>query len=122
MEGVALQADQAIKHISGSLLSQKHQRGPGQFGGRRKKTKERGEGEGQENRVKKKRSYSSSPSPFPQSVFSHEDGEGESLKLSCNSICVLERIRKSIPPFTRESQLTLCPVWSPYQPQAALWD
>lgn len=37
MEGVALQADQAIKHISGSLLSQQHQRGPGQFGGRRKK-------------------------------------------------------------------------------------
>lgn len=43
MEGVALQADQAIKHISGSLLSQKHQSGPGQFGGRRKKTKERGD-------------------------------------------------------------------------------
>lgn len=33
MEGVALQADQAIKNISESLLSAKHQRGPGQFGG-----------------------------------------------------------------------------------------
>lgn len=42
------------------------------------------------------------------------------MKLSCNSICVLERIRKSIPPFTWESQLSLCPVWSPYQPQPGI--
>lgn len=42
------------------------------------------------------------------------------MKLSCNSICVLERIRKSIPPFTWESQLSPCPVWSPYQPQPGI--
>lgn len=33
---------------------------------------------------------------------------------------MLERIRKSIPPFTWESQLSPYPVWSPYQPQLGI--
>lgn len=67
MEGVALQADRARKNISESILSPKHQRGPGQFGGRGGK-KERGAGEGQENIVKKEKGYSSS-CPIPLSPF-----------------------------------------------------
>lgn len=47
-------------------------------------------------------------------------GGGEGLKLSCNSICLLERIRKSIPPFTQESRRSPRPVWSPYQPQPGI--
>lgn len=73
MEGVALQADQAIKNISESLLSAKHQRGPGQFGRRGgKKRARRGRGTRKQSQGKEKLFFLLSA--FPQSVFSHEDG------------------------------------------------
>lgn len=73
MEGVALQADQAIKNISKSLLSPKHQRGPGQFGGRGGKQGTRG-GRGTRKQSQEKEKLFFLLSAFPQSVFSHEDG------------------------------------------------
>lgn len=68
MEGVALQADQAIKHISGSLLSQKHQRGPGQFGGRRKKRRS-AERERDKKTESRKREAILPPRPLSLSPF-----------------------------------------------------
>lgn len=75
-----LQADQAIKHISESLLSQKkHQRSDGGEWGQAEERewgkKERGKGERQtgKQRERKEDPIPPLPSPIPWSYFSHED-------------------------------------------------
>lgn len=78
-----LQADQAIKHISESLLSQKKKKkistvmeGSGvglKRGNDKKKERENGERQTGKQRERKEEAILPLPSPIPWSYFSHEE-------------------------------------------------